>query len=168
MRAQVRFCHTSRHVIAHTIFSLSMGGLLAADTLMQLYDTRPDTHAPLWPRVIALIAFDTPVSQSFHASPFCVDKPTCASQSPLNGILMASSTVPRPASLRLPQPGRTGWGIFASRLQSLAVHIVSHRVSSSVSWTSASGSRCGLGSSSSSSGGGGRFSCGKCSGKAWR
>jgi hypothetical protein len=40
----------------------SMGGLLAADILIQLADSRVDKVAPLWPRVIALIAFDTPVS----------------------------------------------------------------------------------------------------------
>jgi hypothetical protein len=39
-----------------------MGGLLAADILIQLADSRVDKTAPLWPRVIALIAFDPPVS----------------------------------------------------------------------------------------------------------
>jgi hypothetical protein len=40
----------------------SMGGLLIADTLRQMADARPDKAAPLWPRITALIAFDTPVS----------------------------------------------------------------------------------------------------------
>ncbi|KIJ70117.1 hypothetical protein HYDPIDRAFT_121556 [Hydnomerulius pinastri MD-312] len=38
----------------------SMGGLLAADALLEFVNTRPDQNAPLWPRIIACIAFDTP------------------------------------------------------------------------------------------------------------
>ncbi|KAI6003707.1 hypothetical protein EDD15DRAFT_2507260 [Pisolithus albus] len=38
----------------------SMGGLLAADTLRAFIRSRPDEGAPLWPRVIGCIAFDTP------------------------------------------------------------------------------------------------------------
>lgn len=40
-----------------------MGGLLAADTLLAMVHSRPDKDAPLWPRIIACIAFDTPVRQ---------------------------------------------------------------------------------------------------------
>lgn len=40
-----------------------MGGLVAADTLINLAMSRPDKEAPLWPKIIALIAFDTPVFQ---------------------------------------------------------------------------------------------------------
>lgn len=39
----------------------SMGGLLAADALIQFVQNRPDAEAPLWPRIIACLAFDTPV-----------------------------------------------------------------------------------------------------------
>ncbi|KAF8450520.1 hypothetical protein L210DRAFT_283686 [Boletus edulis BED1] len=38
----------------------SMGGLLAADSLLEFINSRPDRKAPLWPRIIACIAFDTP------------------------------------------------------------------------------------------------------------
>ncbi|KAG9317470.1 hypothetical protein JVU11DRAFT_1672 [Chiua virens] len=38
----------------------SMGGLLAADALLEFVQSRPDRNAPLWPRIIACIAFDTP------------------------------------------------------------------------------------------------------------
>jgi len=38
----------------------SMGGLLASDTLLEFINSRPDRNAPLWPRIIACIAFDTP------------------------------------------------------------------------------------------------------------
>ncbi|KLO07920.1 hypothetical protein SCHPADRAFT_894280 [Schizopora paradoxa] len=38
----------------------SMGGLVAADTLIALYKSRPDDDAPLWPRIIGCIAYDTP------------------------------------------------------------------------------------------------------------
>jgi len=38
----------------------SMGGLLAADSLLEFVRTRPDNRAPLWPNIIACLAFDTP------------------------------------------------------------------------------------------------------------
>ncbi|KAI0677079.1 hypothetical protein C8Q78DRAFT_1073815 [Trametes maxima] len=38
----------------------SMGGLLAADALIEFVHTRPDKLAPLWPSIVACIAFDTP------------------------------------------------------------------------------------------------------------
>ncbi|KAJ7590785.1 hypothetical protein C8J56DRAFT_1134585 [Mycena floridula] len=40
--------------------SHSMGGLLAADTLREFVSSRPDSTAPLWPKIIALVSFDTP------------------------------------------------------------------------------------------------------------
>ncbi|KAG8937076.1 hypothetical protein FRC02_006276 [Tulasnella sp. 418] len=40
--------------------SHSMGGLLAADACLAIANSRPDSGAPLWPRIIACIAFDTP------------------------------------------------------------------------------------------------------------
>lgn len=42
----------------------SMGGLLAADALIEFVQTRPNPTAPLWPNIIACLAYDTPVSQS--------------------------------------------------------------------------------------------------------
>ncbi|KAI0773402.1 hypothetical protein BC629DRAFT_1701863 [Irpex lacteus] len=38
----------------------SMGGLLAADALIEFVRTRADQTAPLWPNIVACIAFDTP------------------------------------------------------------------------------------------------------------
>ncbi|TRM67646.1 hypothetical protein BD626DRAFT_394347 [Schizophyllum amplum] len=38
----------------------SMGGILAADTLQEFIQTRPDPTAPLWPKIVAVVAFDTP------------------------------------------------------------------------------------------------------------
>lgn len=38
----------------------SMGGLLAADALRAFVNSRPDKSAPLWPKIIVCIAFDTP------------------------------------------------------------------------------------------------------------
>ncbi|TCD70412.1 hypothetical protein EIP91_003493 [Steccherinum ochraceum] len=38
----------------------SMGGLLAADALIEFVRTRPDPNAPLWPNIIACLAYDTP------------------------------------------------------------------------------------------------------------
>ncbi|KAK0191145.1 hypothetical protein F5146DRAFT_930000 [Armillaria mellea] len=38
----------------------SMGGILTADTLREFVKTKPDQRAPLWPKIIACIAYDTP------------------------------------------------------------------------------------------------------------
>ncbi|KAI0711079.1 hypothetical protein C8T65DRAFT_648099 [Cerioporus squamosus] len=38
----------------------SMGGLLAADALIEFVRTRPDKKAPLWPNIVACLAYDTP------------------------------------------------------------------------------------------------------------
>jgi len=38
----------------------SMGGLLAADALVEFVRTRPDAKAPLWPNIVACLAYDTP------------------------------------------------------------------------------------------------------------
>ncbi|GJE84998.1 hypothetical protein PsYK624_010750 [Phanerochaete sordida] len=38
----------------------SMGGLLAADALIEFVRTRPDQSAPLWPNIVACLAYDTP------------------------------------------------------------------------------------------------------------
>ncbi|KAJ3576203.1 hypothetical protein NP233_g612 [Leucocoprinus birnbaumii] len=38
----------------------SMGGFLAADSLLEFIKTRPDQDCPLWPRIIACVTFDTP------------------------------------------------------------------------------------------------------------
>lgn len=38
----------------------SMGGLLAADAVLEFVTTRPDTSAPIWPNIVACITFDTP------------------------------------------------------------------------------------------------------------
>lgn len=40
-----------------------MGGLLAADSLREFVRTRPDNDAPLWPKIVACLAYDTPVSK---------------------------------------------------------------------------------------------------------
>lgn len=40
-----------------------MGGLLAADALIEFVRTRADDTAPLWPNIVACLAFDTPVGR---------------------------------------------------------------------------------------------------------
>ncbi|KAG5221573.1 catalytic protein [Salix suchowensis] len=50
------------------ITGCSMGGLLAADSLLEFLKTRPDQEAPLWPNIVACIAFDTPVSTTILSS----------------------------------------------------------------------------------------------------
>lgn len=39
---------------------LSMGGLLVADATIAIANSRPEKSSPLWPRIIACVAFDTP------------------------------------------------------------------------------------------------------------
>jgi hypothetical protein len=46
-------------------FQRSMGGLLAADSLHAFIHSRSDVNAPLWPNIIACLAFDTPVYHPF-------------------------------------------------------------------------------------------------------
>lgn len=46
--------------------SFSMGGLVAADTLIGMVNSRPDKQAPLWPKIVACIALDTPVSMFYQ------------------------------------------------------------------------------------------------------
>lgn len=60
MWTQVRLRHAlSLHLV--NLRSFSMGGLLAADALIEFVRARPDSTAPLWPNIVACIAFDTPV-----------------------------------------------------------------------------------------------------------
>ena len=47
--------------VSYTALSRSMGGLLVADSIYEFIHTRPDADAPLWPNVVACLAFDTPV-----------------------------------------------------------------------------------------------------------
>ena len=47
-----------------------MGGLVAADTIIGMANNRPDSSAPLWPRIIACIAFDTPVGLHEHINSY--------------------------------------------------------------------------------------------------
>lgn len=58
-----------------------MGGLLAADTLREFVNSRPDAKAPLWPKIIACIAFDTPVNSS-----------VCISAIELNSVIVLRFT----------------------------------------------------------------------------
>lgn len=91
-----RFAHHCdlRYLLTQTS---SMGGLLAADTLINLASSRPDPQAPLWPNIIACIAFDTPVSQvlllysviiirSFHTVPRTASSRLQARRHKSNGI----------------------------------------------------------------------------------
>lgn len=46
-----------------------MGGLLAADSLLELARPyRKGKAASLWPRIVACLSFDTPVSYSYFSS----------------------------------------------------------------------------------------------------
>lgn len=51
-----------------------MGGLVAADTLIGMVNSRPDKQAPLWPKIVACIALDTPVSMFFQDPESSVSK----------------------------------------------------------------------------------------------
>jgi hypothetical protein len=59
------------HSLAYTALSRSMGGLLAADSVYAFIHTRPDADAPLWPNVVACLAFDTPVITLIFYWKFC-------------------------------------------------------------------------------------------------
>lgn len=56
---------TGTHDVSFRIASaphriVSMGGLLIADAVIAIADSRHEKTAPLWPRIIACVAFDTP------------------------------------------------------------------------------------------------------------
>jgi hypothetical protein len=52
---------TKRDTLNYRNIIGSMGGLLIADTLIAMASSLPDPSVPLWPKIIAVIAFDTPV-----------------------------------------------------------------------------------------------------------
>jgi len=76
------------YIFLKLIGLFSMGGLLAADSLREFVKTRPDKAIPLWPKIVACIAYDTPVRESFDrilhmlkilssvlwSEPFCCQK----------------------------------------------------------------------------------------------
>lgn len=70
VRAQVRNANETVLFTSTLTTLLSMGGLLAADTFLAIAHARPDKTAPLWPRIVACIAFDTPVRPSGFISPY--------------------------------------------------------------------------------------------------
>ncbi|KAF8497348.1 hypothetical protein JB92DRAFT_2745657 [Gautieria morchelliformis] len=108
----------------------SMGGLLAADTFLAMANSRPEKSAPLWPRIIACIAFDTPyLGIHPHVFKNSADKAVGYVQTArdlatgagekeqeADGLVTASPPVPRPvtptSSPPLP-PGRSGWDKWA-------------------------------------------------------
>ncbi|CUA69423.1 hypothetical protein RSOLAG22IIIB_03949 [Rhizoctonia solani] len=80
----------------------SMGGLIAAETLLSIVRWRPDKDTPLWPWIVGIIAFDTPY-YGLHPSVFsnsaskAADYVSAAQQafSAFNSFLPAS---PKPAT----------------------------------------------------------------------
>jgi len=55
--------HKAAGVAKVVLCGHSMGGLVIADALLLIDKTCTD-GGPLWPRIIAVLAFDTPVSRS--------------------------------------------------------------------------------------------------------
>lgn len=95
----------------------SMGGLLAADTLREFVNSRPDAQAPLWPKIIACIAFDTPY---YGLHPFVVKNSATkyADAAKSIGTLLGSfpgfsakTTTPPPAAANT--QAASGWGGWA-------------------------------------------------------
>lgn len=101
----------------------SMGGLLAADSLIEFVRTRPDTMAPLWPNIVACLAFDTPYlglhphvfkNQANQAAGYIRSAHSLVSSI---GALRSTSTPPRAAPMAAitapPAPKASGGGWWA-------------------------------------------------------
>lgn len=91
-----------------------MGGLLAADSLIEFVNTRPDQAAPLWPNIVACIAYDTPVrkvrpSLQPPLSVFAVSRPApaCFQEQCYTGCRLRSTSYQRPQQLQ--DLARTGY-----------------------------------------------------------
>ncbi|KAG0709797.1 hypothetical protein DFH29DRAFT_14809 [Suillus ampliporus] len=104
----------------------SMGGLLAADALLAFVNSRPDKDAPLWPKIIACIAFDTPYlglhpavfkNSATKAVEYASTARTVVSDVfSLFGKKGAPSTVPEKPpllSITAPPTAESGWGKWA-------------------------------------------------------
>ncbi|KAL0573967.1 hypothetical protein V5O48_007982 [Marasmius crinis-equi] len=103
----------------------SMGGLLAVDSVLEFVKTRPDPQAPIWPNIIACIAFDTPY---FGLHPY-VFKNTASKAAQYaetaktlfdswnsvgSGKATTSGSSTPPAGLLTgPTPEQSGWGKWA-------------------------------------------------------
>ncbi|KAI0284299.1 hypothetical protein BGY98DRAFT_948864 [Russula aff. rugulosa BPL654] len=107
----------------------SMGGLLAADSIREFIHTRPDIHAPLWPNIIACLAFDTPYlglhphvfkNSANKATEYVQNVHKTASglwgafsqpkANPATPVAQPAGLLPPPAALPASSSGRRGWG----------------------------------------------------------
>ncbi|KAA1466770.1 hypothetical protein DENSPDRAFT_812059 [Dentipellis sp. KUC8613] len=107
----------------------SMGGLLAADSLLAFANTRPDRSAPLWPHIIACIAYDTPYyglhphvfkNSATKATEYVASAQKTASSlwSTLSGLQSPTKSAPASAAqpaglLSSPSAGETPWSRWA-------------------------------------------------------
>ncbi|KAJ7180281.1 hypothetical protein C8R43DRAFT_1084241 [Mycena crocata] len=103
----------------------SMGGLLAADTLQEFAKGRPDAQAPLWPKIVACIAFDTPYlglhPNVFKNSATKAVEYAQTARAVGTGLMGAfagfgaskAANPPAPAKPSTPPPSNTGWGKWA-------------------------------------------------------
>ncbi|KAJ7068451.1 hypothetical protein C8F01DRAFT_979218 [Mycena amicta] len=105
----------------------SMGGLLTADTLQEFVNGRPDAKAPLWPKIIACLAFDTPYlglnPGVFKDSATKALEYAQAARTVGTGFLgalagfgaskAATGATTLPARSSTPPPAASGWGKWA-------------------------------------------------------
>ncbi|KAF8165537.1 hypothetical protein B0H34DRAFT_649403 [Crassisporium funariophilum] len=98
----------------------SMGGLLAADTLREFANSRPDKGCPLWPKIVACIAYDTPY---YGLHPFVVKNSVTKYAEYANAATTVGSAIlgsfagfgakkaaQASTSAAAPPAAQTGWG----------------------------------------------------------
>ncbi|CAE6431692.1 unnamed protein product [Rhizoctonia solani] len=84
----------------------SMGGLIAAETLLSITRWRPDKDTPLWPWIVGIIAFDTPY-YGLHPSIFSNSASKAADYVSAAQQAFSAFNSFRPASSKpAPQPAR--------------------------------------------------------------
>ncbi|KAF5390037.1 hypothetical protein D9757_003866 [Collybiopsis confluens] len=149
-KAKIVLCGHRQSVISETWNHLHpMGGLLAADSIIEFYKTRPDTKAPLWPKIVACIAFDTPYyglhpyvfkntatkAAEYANAAKAVGSAIWGSFASNNASSSSSSSQPVAANIAPPSSGNTsGWAKWAPAAYTVGGALVAGAAAGGAYW----------------------------------